>query len=335
MIIQNNKHYYSLDFFRGFCGYGVAICHLYAFVYQNIFMEYLSYLFVELFFVLSGFVLYPQLIKVLYKKKNLNIFYLRRWIRTLPLYFLMLILVSVLTNNFFSLDFFKYVFFIQKAAPNLIANDFYPVAWSLSIEEYFYLFFPIILLLLNKENYIKIIVFILFALILIKMFFAELVESNFYRTGTFLRLDAILVGFVIHHFIEKILVYKKPLIFGLIILMSLYLFNHQNFITYREEPILKITFILLLQAISSLTMLFFIFFENLFNNKKIKKLSVLISTQTYSIYLFHIILIYLIEKGNFSLIVSSSIYIPSLFVLSFLIYNYFEKPLLNLRPKMV
>ena len=200
MRYQNNKHYYSLDLFRGFCGYGVAICHLYAFVYHNAFMEYLSYLFVEFFFVLSGFVLYPQLIKVLHNKKNLNVFYKRRWIRTLPLYFMMLILVSVLTNDFLSLDFFKYLFFVQKAVPNFISNDFYPVAWSLSIEEYFYLFFPLILLFLNKDNYIKIVTLILTILVLAKMFFAELIDSNFYRTGTFLRLDAILVGFVLHHF---------------------------------------------------------------------------------------------------------------------------------------
>ena len=49
------KHFHSLDLFRGFCGYGVAFCHLQAFVYKNVHMEYLSLLFVEFFFVLSGF----------------------------------------------------------------------------------------------------------------------------------------------------------------------------------------------------------------------------------------------------------------------------------------
>ena len=104
-----NEHLYSLDLFRGFCGYGVAICHLHAFLFENIFMEYLSLLFVEFFFVLSGFVLYPQLIRVISKKKNLIIFYKRRWIRTLPLYVVILLLVSILTGELFSKDFFKYV----------------------------------------------------------------------------------------------------------------------------------------------------------------------------------------------------------------------------------
>ena len=69
-LMQKKQYYYSLDLFRGFCGYGVAISHFCAFVFNNLYMEYLSILFVEFFFVLSGFVLYPQLLKVLNEKKN-------------------------------------------------------------------------------------------------------------------------------------------------------------------------------------------------------------------------------------------------------------------------
>ena len=63
------KYYHSLDFFRGVCGYGVAITHLHAFIFESQLMEYFSLLFVEFFFVLSGFVLYPQLLKTINNKK--------------------------------------------------------------------------------------------------------------------------------------------------------------------------------------------------------------------------------------------------------------------------
>ena len=149
--MNEKKYFYSLDLFRGFCGYGVAFCHLHAFTYKNINMEYLSLLFVEFFFVLSGFVLYPQLIKIFDNKKNLLIFYKRRWIRTLPLYIIALVIVSALTSELLSEDFFKYLFFIQKTIPNFTNNDYYPVAWSLSIEELFYLFFPILFFIFNKK----------------------------------------------------------------------------------------------------------------------------------------------------------------------------------------
>ena len=99
MISKSNHYYISLDLFRGFCGYGVAITHLNAFAFKNAYMEYMSLLFVEFFFVLSGFVLYPQLLKVINNSKNLIIFYKRRWMRTLPLFIAVLILISVLTGK--------------------------------------------------------------------------------------------------------------------------------------------------------------------------------------------------------------------------------------------
>ena len=37
------NYYFSLDLFRGFCGYGVAISHFFAFTYDNTYMEYVSY----------------------------------------------------------------------------------------------------------------------------------------------------------------------------------------------------------------------------------------------------------------------------------------------------
>jgi peptidoglycan/LPS O-acetylase OafA/YrhL len=177
--MNKNQYFYSLDLFRGFCGYGVAICHLNAFVYNNLFMEYLSIIFVEFFFVLSGFVLYPQLLKVINNKKNLFTFYKRRWIRTLPLYFIVLILVSILTTQIFDKDFFKYFFLIQKILPNFVYNDYYPVAWSLSIEEFFYLSFPLILIFLNNKNFLKISLIIFISIIIIKYIFVNKFEPNY------------------------------------------------------------------------------------------------------------------------------------------------------------
>ena len=62
-LINKNQYFYSLDLFRGFCGYGVAICHLNAFVYGNQFMEYLSIIFVEFFFCFKRFCLIPTITK--------------------------------------------------------------------------------------------------------------------------------------------------------------------------------------------------------------------------------------------------------------------------------
>src|SRR6056300_1620906 len=114
MFSDNNKYFYSLDLFRGISGYGVAISHFFAFIYSSEVNEYLSFIFVEFFFVLSGFVLFPQILKVYDDKRNLFLFYQRRWLRTLPLFFFSLIVISLILNQMNSSDFFKYFFLIQN-----------------------------------------------------------------------------------------------------------------------------------------------------------------------------------------------------------------------------
>jgi peptidoglycan/LPS O-acetylase OafA/YrhL len=328
------EYYYSLDLFRGFCGYGVAICHLNAFIFSNQFMEYLSLIFVEFFFVLSGFVLYPQLLKVINKKDNLLIFYKRRWMRTLPLYFVILIFVSILTNHLFDVNFLKYFFLIQKFIPNFIENDYYPVAWSLSIEELFYLLFPLILIFLNNKNFLKISILIFISIILIKYFLLDNFEANYYRTGTFLRFDAILFGFLISHFKFKILEYRKMIIIFTCIFITLFFLGNNYFVVNKVDPNNRFIFILFMQLTSGLMLLSFIFLEPLLKNNFLRNFSLLVSQQTYSIYLFHIILIYIFSKTNLSAYVISPIYILLLFLISTLVYNFFEKPLLKLRPKI-
>ena len=333
--MNKNQYFYSLDLFRGFCGYGVAICHLNAFVYGNQFMEYLSIIFVEFFFVLSGFVLYPQLLKVIDNKKNLLIFYKRRWIRTLPLYFVILVLVSILTGYFFNKDFFKYFFLIQKFLPNFIYNDYYPIAWSLSIEEFFYLLFPLSLIFSNKKNFIKISLFIFIFMNFVKFILVDKFDANYYRTGTFLRFDAILFGFLISHFRNTFFKNKRLIVFCSIFLITLFLLGYDYFTTNKIISFNRFIFILMMQIISGFTLLSFILLEPFLKNIKLKKLILLFSQQTYSIYLFHVILIYIFNNINYSIYIIMPIYLFLLFSISTIVYNFFEKPLLKLRPKII
>jgi len=99
---------------------------------------------VSVFFILSGFLIGGILLKIADKekftKKNLLNFWIRRWFRTIPAYFLVLIavlscrLVLFKNTGAFSI---KYLFFLQNfMSPH---PHFFPEAWSLSIEEWFYL----------------------------------------------------------------------------------------------------------------------------------------------------------------------------------------------------
>jgi peptidoglycan/LPS O-acetylase OafA/YrhL len=71
---KNLNYLSSLNFFRALSGFGVCISHYFFYMKGIFFFEFLSFIFVEFFFILSGFVLTPQLIKI-YNRENLKFFF--------------------------------------------------------------------------------------------------------------------------------------------------------------------------------------------------------------------------------------------------------------------
>ena len=324
-----NKKIYSLDLLRGIAGYGVAITHYLFFVKEKINFEFYSYIFVEIFFILSGFVLFNQLNKVYKEKKNLKIFYLRRWYRTIPLYLVALIFFIVISNSY-NFDFFKYILFIQKIAPDFVIKDYFMVAWSLSIEELFYLFFPLYLIFLNRFDLNKISFLFIIFFIILKLVFLDNVNANFLRTGSIFRLDAIAIGFLLALHYKKILIYKK-FINIIFVLSTLILFNLNRF--GFEDNIKTLIFIFSAEFFGIFALLFFINLEPFFKNKNLINFSGLIASQTYSVYLFHLIIMHIFLMTNIAYINNILVYLIVLFFISSIIYKYFELPILKQRPK--
>jgi peptidoglycan/LPS O-acetylase OafA/YrhL len=103
---------------------------------------------VELFFVLSGFLIGQILIQqglALNRTANVAFFYIRRWFRTLPLFFLFLA-VNVWLEFQFRLhrvslsELLSHGFFLRNLTGFHLS--FFAESWSLAIEEWFYLLFP-------------------------------------------------------------------------------------------------------------------------------------------------------------------------------------------------
>lgn len=103
---------------------------------------------VELFFVLSGFLIGQILIRqgaALGRAANIAVFYVRRWFRTLPLFFLFLGINVWLEYQFRGhrvglAETLSHGSFLR----NLTGFDmtFFAESWSLAVEEWFYLLFP-------------------------------------------------------------------------------------------------------------------------------------------------------------------------------------------------
>jgi peptidoglycan/LPS O-acetylase OafA/YrhL len=136
----------GLDVIRAFAIMSVLLGHasaLYAYYPPALawLPHWFAYVGVECFFVLSGWLIGGLLIRHLdawQSPRALAIFLHRRWVRTLPTYWIVLGLVGVVGWGGATLgDFVPYLIFSQniwQAHP-----PFLFVAWSLSIEEWFYL----------------------------------------------------------------------------------------------------------------------------------------------------------------------------------------------------
>lgn len=132
---------------------------------------------VEIFFVLSGFligrILFRIFINAEFKTKALNYFLIRRWFRTLPNYYLVLLINIAITAYFgreYSETLWKYFFFLQNAVEGM--DLFFTESWSLPIEEFAYIICPFLfyLALLFKLKVSKEKVFLFITLLIIGFF---------------------------------------------------------------------------------------------------------------------------------------------------------------------
>lgn len=143
---------FGLDLLRTLAIVNVVHLHGYAFVEHQV--PYALYALpvladgVALFFVLSGFLIGGIVLKLFVRPRfdasTVLQFWRRRWFRTLPNYFLALIAVAAVSG--LSMDvltplLLRCGFFVQNFAwphPN-----FFNEAWSLAVEEWFYLILPL------------------------------------------------------------------------------------------------------------------------------------------------------------------------------------------------
>ncbi|HSD14324.1 MAG TPA: acyltransferase, partial [Flavobacterium sp.] len=315
-------------------------------------------------FVLSGFLIGSILLKMFlseeFTTKNLFVFLKRRWFRTLPAYYLVLI-INIVVASFFSYDIsgsWKYFLFIQNFSNYDIV--IFTESWSLSVEEWTYIIAPLLLFFGYKVFKSNKKMGFLFVSIFLILFF-HLLRYDFYlnakisnmqtwnlavKSLVVFRIDSILIGFLVawwHCFYKEIL--KKYSVYLFII--SIHLFFLQ-FVVLNVMGVDIMTkpfyFIVFYFTFSSLTMAlglpFFVNWE--FSNGMLVKPIQFVSKVSYSVYLLHYSIIAVLMKqffnpenlSSFALLGLIGFYLAAVFFLSFLLYKYYEKPIMDLRDKI-
>lgn len=214
---QHNKRIYGLDIFRAYAILVVVIAH--GRLLAGSLLDQLPKIpwidGVELFFVLSGFLIGQILLKTLHQLETPSIgallhFWKRRWIRTIPNYYLilsanlLLAYFAILPNNVNNFT-WGFLFFVHNFFDATF--NFFWESWSLSIEEWFYLLFPLLLWFLVKlfpqQKQYAILTGILSLLILpllYRIYISDTAVSGFYewdvyfRKTVLTRLDAVIYG---------------------------------------------------------------------------------------------------------------------------------------------
>lgn len=320
---------------------------------------------VSIFFVLSGFLIGGILIQILERQK-LNFililgFWIRRWFRTLPNYFLFLILLLFLNfffNNNFKFNFTNYFIFSQ----NLFYEhpSFFSEAWSLSVEEWFYILIPIIIYIFVKifnlsiKQTILLTVLGIIISVTIFRFYRYLnlnIQSDImwdliFRKQVFTRLDSLMYGvlgaFINFYYNNFWIKHKKNIfIIGIILFIGLKL----NLIQFKNFGLYNCVFSF---SIISLSTLFLLPYLNSLKKGEgnLYKFITYISLISYSMYLINLSLVQKWILGsinwlplqNFNgyifLLIRYILYWLLTIFISILVYKYYEIPMMRIRDKL-
>ncbi len=318
---------------------------------------------VDLFFVLSGFLISGQLFEQVQQNQAIRFkpFFLKRFFRIMPAFWVTLLI-------YFCFPFFrekeslpplwKFLSFTQNLGLDLRYNRTFSHAWSLCVEEHFYLFLPLVLIFLQKFRLIKNAYWLLALLFLLGFitrmysfnhFYLPLSETEFswphwYKYvyyPTYNRLDGLLIGVgiaAIYHFRpafrNRVLQYPYLfLVTGLALLTAAFFLTEEQMSFSASVfgfPLVSLGYgCLVVAALSPAGFLY----------RRRSALTATIATLSYSIYLTHKGIIHLTKQAASNWNLDSNLLLVMCMLtctgFAFLLYRLVERPFMQLRKRLV
>jgi peptidoglycan/LPS O-acetylase OafA/YrhL len=337
----------SLDLLRGAAAFAVAIPHYVIMAPgEHAIAETISILGVEVFFVLSGFVLAPQILMVATEPNkilNLGIFLVRRWMRTVPPYLLALVILAAASHEILTADFIRYALYVQNLVKQGNTQDFFAIAWSLSVEEWFYLSFPLMLLLFTAvvrqkqpPAFIAALAFI-GSVTILRFLLADWGHwGEEVRRVVIFRVDAIAWGFVLYLAASRAtsMMPIKPTGLALVAACAIAVGLTLR-LAETSELWIEIAFHLYASALGAAAILFSLAVRQQIEKRPaIARTGLFLGRISYSTYLFHLVVLSALSRmGLAGSAIGFSLYLVITCLVTWLMAEGLEGPILAARPR--
>ena len=343
---MRNFYRSDIDALRGYSIIFVILYHA-RFYYNDFFLFSGGFVGVDIFFVITGFLITKLLVSEYNLNKTIDVldFFERRIRRLIPVLFLVL-LVSTLFSllvleptklKHFSESFFASIFFAANIYFHYFGNFYETNAslktpllhlWSLGIEEQFYILYPFLLLFALKF-FKKFLIFFSLVGFLISLGFAEYASNhhkmfNFYMVpsraweigaGVLVALLSLRKKIILNNFLINIIIFLSFLILIFFLLIFSTGNKHPSLITLIPVGITSILIYLGENDTKS-------FFKNLFYNKYI----IFFGKISFSLYLWHFLIFSIFRNSHIDENISIKLIIITLsIILSFFSYKLVEQ----------
>jgi len=342
----------SLDLLRGGAAFAVAIPHYLTLnaPFQP-FAEASAIAGVEVFFVLSGFVLAPQIVDWAVGRpwRNLGVFLIRRWMRTIPPYLVALVVIALMTGNLLTADFVRYLFYVENLFVSANHIDFYPVAWSLAVEEWFYVLFApalfVVAMLLKRRDRRLEAAFAILVIVVVAALRFALQPHDWdlnVRRVTLFRIDSIVWGFLLYLALERFPLLAlddakgRKRLGALLALLALFVPAELAVAIFAVDGHLlaQQAFPYVSAAFGMVCVGVFQQADDAFRGRFVRGASFYLGRISYSVYLFHLMIVMALKPmiGSAPLVLQLAIYVALILTLSTTFFAGFERPILAARP---
>lgn len=346
-VLSNKKRISSIDIFRALAILSVVIYH---------FNEYLpmGYLGVDLFFVISGFLIGRMLIREFITTQSVHFFkfFLSRGFKIWPSYYFFLLFGNLIAYFLYKNiapdyyipleDLLRYLFFIK----NFVGTQYhwcFEHLWSLCVEEHFYLVAPFLFIVLGwllRFNFSKKIVLFtgVICIIVLGIFMRYVLIEHFSKSinhyeSTLVRVHELAVGvfmgLLFVYYEDKLMQIKNLyllFIIGLLVFIALLFFHAstENYFFQTHFFPVSIPFAFLLM----MTGIYFVDFS------KWKTLR-FIAYYSYNWYLWHTLWVKFISIYINSNVLGLLVYMVFTFLLAIVFTKVIEEKCLSYRAKFI